>query len=313
MSRKINPKIKKILSTVPEDEIIYDLWHHPLLKKQGLSIKGILKMDLVRMLGKSLEEQKIEDSLKYAVELHSSGFGSLAIQTLVEYLIKYSGSQGFHNEFRKRLMQWELKGRTKNGINHPQTRIILCDMVGLLCMIKKPNILVEPRIKFQNFRLNAPSLDWVRNSLSVRGADIKDFNKEFLGAWNEILWCISEWTPDLNRRTAFEMASHCYHAWTYCLKTLSKTDDKSQIKEWLLWIWTSMGELGPWRKLKTWALLKPSNMKWNSHCMLRGWMMDPTDDTEINHELRLKISIQVPILYYDIINHCREKENKNLS
>jgi len=268
-------------------------------KPKCMTAKAFHSRDASQMLNKCLIECKIEEAIKWSVELHVSGHLRLCLDTLEDFIITNAGSVDIYEQYqlrRNRLLKTNTKSK---DINRSVCRFLLAEMVGICYHFlsiptnKEWNTLALPKVSYKDFEPLAPkSLDFIKEIAKTQNTDYTKFPIQMQKALNDIFWTASNYSNTLKEMDKIAWASQMYAGYLACSYVAKKK--KINAKLWLPWIWYGLTldgpmRLKPWIHMKKWAKFKQTNQKWNAICLIRGWFMNMNmnnDDVDVSMRLQ---------------------------
>lgn len=242
---------------IPEPYMVIDL--RPSGELKGVSIRGYKRMDVVTIYQNSMMNQKLEDALKWVVELHTSGMNAQIWDSLFQVYLKSVNIQNPHlylhllkrqKDYQRFISKYPTKKHEVFTKNDQEIRHLFSECTALVTLSKK-NIIFTPKSLprldktfYQKESIQkhmiAKSIDQIYHYIHVQmDSDIKL-------ALNEILWNVTS--------KSMGTFSNCvyWHLWIEKVEQMKKKEniqavvfDQKDVKPvqgveeeyWSLWIW----------------------------------------------------------------------------
>ncbi len=243
---------------IPEPYMVIDL--RPPVDLKGVSIRGYKRMDVVTIYQNSMMNQKLEDALKWVVELHTSGMNGQIWDSLFQVYLKSVNIQNPHlylhllkrqKDYQRYTSKYPTKKHEVFTKNDQEIRHLFAECTALVTLSKK-NIIFTPKSLprldktfYQKESIQkhmiAKSIDQIYHFIHAQqDSDIKL-------ALNEILW-------NLTSKTMGTFSNCVYwHLWIEKVEQMKKKEniqavvfDTKDVKPvqgveeefWSLWIWS---------------------------------------------------------------------------
>ena len=145
---------------IPTQYIIHDI--RPSKEFKGITICGYKRRDVINAFQNSMINNKLEDSIRWCVELHSTGLNKILWSSLKNIYFKYihvnnpkffiyllKREEDFLNIIKKYPKQHEIYSR-----NDQEIRNLYAELVAISCLTKKNNIFLPkslPKINQKSF------------------------------------------------------------------------------------------------------------------------------------------------------------------
>lgn len=242
---------------IPESYMVIDL--RPPVDLKGVSICGYKRVDVSTIYQNSMMNQKLEDALKWMVELHASGMNAQIWDSIFQVYLKSVNIQNPHlylhllkrqKDYERFVSKYPTKKHEVFTKNDQEIRHLFAECTALITLSKKNMIFTPkslPKID-KSFYLKesihkhmiAKSIDQIYHFIHVQmDSDIKL-------ALNEILWNITSKTMGTFSNCVY------WHLWIEKVEQMKKKDqpqavvfDSKDVKPvdgveeeyWSLWIW----------------------------------------------------------------------------
>ncbi len=244
---------------IPEPYLIIDLRQPSEFK--GVTISGFKRMDVVTIFQNSMINNKLEDALKWCVEMHISGMNSQIWDSLFQVYIKHVNCNNprFYLYYLKRLKDYDKiisKGYPpkKHEIftrNDQEIRHIFSELTAILTLTKKNGLFIPKSLP--KLDKTFYSKETIQKHMIAKSADkIYDFvhiqqDKDIILALNEILHNL------LSKRQGTFSNCIYWYMWIERVEQMKRKDNLQPIvfdtkdvkpvdgieeEHWSMWIWS---------------------------------------------------------------------------
>ena len=242
---------------IPEPYMILDL--RPPNEFKGVTISGFKKQDVVTIFQNSMINSKLEDSLKWMVELHSSGLNNNIWDSLFQVYFKYIHLQNPHlylylmkrfKEYNKMVSILPTKKHEIFTKNDMEIRHLFTELVAIQTLTKKNNLFLPkslPKIDKTFYSKETIQRHMISNNLD------QIYNFVHVQQDNDIKLALNEILTNLESEHGTFSNCIYWYLWLEKVENLKKKDklspvvfDKKDVKPvhnvdeefWALWIWS---------------------------------------------------------------------------
>jgi hypothetical protein len=228
---------------IPESYIIRDL--RTLKEFKGITICGYKRRDVINAYQNAMINNKLEDSIRWCVELHSTGLNNIIWNSLETLYIKYIhiNHPKYFLYYLKRKKDYESiiqEYPKKHEIftrNNQEIRNLYAELTSLSCILKKTNLFLGrslPTINGKSFENNDIKKRMISKNLNkIHNFIYNDTSNEIRLALNEIINNL------LSKNGTFQNCIYWY-LWLEKAQNLNKKKEKilnNNEKHWIFILW----------------------------------------------------------------------------
>jgi hypothetical protein len=215
---------------------------------KGITICGYKRVDVIKEFQNSMINNRLEDSIRWLVELHSTGLNNQIWESIKNIYIKYihiNNPKLFfyilkrEKEYNNILINFPKKHEIFSR-NNQEIRNLLAELIAILTLNKKNNIFVEkslPIISNKSFHKDEVKKRMISKNLdNIHSYVFNSTTNEMKLALNEIL------TNLFNKNGTYQNCIYWY-IWLNKIEKYIKTNSKIVIKEneyeehWVFILW----------------------------------------------------------------------------
>ena len=187
---------------IPDDYVIHDI--RPPKDFTSLTISGYKRTDVIKAYTISMISLKLEDSIRWCVELHATGCDSKVFETIFQVYMEnvnvYHPKFFFYFLKQKKyidqvLEPFHIQKKTFFSRNHQEVRNILIELTSIITLCKKNNMFSNKA--FSKIDKHAEEKSELQKRMIANNLDeLNDYifnstTKDMKLALNEILWNLS--------------------------------------------------------------------------------------------------------------------------